>query len=397
MRILLLTQVAPYPPDSGPKIKTLNVLRYLARRHELHLITFVRSPEEEAQAQNLHRFCASITCVPLHRSLADDLTYLARSLVRGRPFLIERDDRPEMWSAVRDLLQRHPFDAVHADQLSMAQYAVDLPVPLRILDEHNAVWTIVRRSSAQQGWGPQRLPAELEWRKIRRYEGDVCRRFDWVTVVSDADRVDLEAAAGGAFHSSVIPITMDTEQLAYQPRAEEARHVLSVATMFYPPNVEGVYWFAREVFPRVRARLPGTDFLIVGSRPPAEITQLEVPESGIHVTGYVEDLSLILRQSGVLIVPLHSGSGMRVKILEAFARGIPVVSTRIGVEGIDAHHDEHLLVADEPEELAAQVIRLLCEPETAARLARAGRRLVEERYEWRSALAGLDTVFTGIR
>ena len=163
--------------------------------------------------------------------------------------------------------------------------------------------------------------------------------------------------------------------------------------MFYPPNVEAVHWFATEAFPAVRRARPEVEFRVVGSRPPARIAELARPDSGVVVTGYVPDLQPILRQAAVMVVPLLSGSGMRVKILEAFARGIPVVSTTIGVEGIDAEPGRHLLVADRPADVAAAVLRLLDDPAEAARLAGAARRLLEERYDWRSALRGLDRLY----
>jgi glycosyltransferase involved in cell wall biosynthesis len=393
MRILLLTQVVPYPPDSGPKIKTYHVLRYLARRHEIDLVSFVRSARESAHAAALSAYCARVSTVELRRSRTRDAGFLARSLLSGRPFLIERDDSPTMRRAVDALVRSRRPEAVHADQLSMAQFAVDVRTPLRVLDQHNAVWTIVQRAARREPPGPRRVLAELEWRKLRAYEGQLCRQFDRLTVVSDADRAALEAAAGSRLDAAVIPIALDTRELRFAPRGPDARHVLSVATMFYPPNAEGVRWFATEVFPRIRDAAPEARFLIVGSRPPRSIRALASRDARIDVTGYVADLSPIDRQSRVFVVPVSSGSGMRVKILEAFARGIPVVSTSVGAEGIAVRDGEHLLIADTPSDFATAVERLLTQPAVAERLARAARQLVEERYDWRTALAGLDSVY----
>ncbi len=393
LRILFLTQIVPYPLDSGPKIKTYNVLRYLTARHEVHLVSFVRSKYEQANAGSLRPICAGITTVPLKRSRVHDIAHLVRSLAKGGSFLVQRDDSPAFRSALRQLLSEYSFNAVHADQFSMAQFAVDLPLPLRVLDEHNAVWTIVRRAAAQQRWGPRRLLAELEWRKVRNYEGEMCRRFDRVLVVSEEDLRALREAAGTRFAAEVLPIAVDTRELAFEPRTAAARHVLSVATMFYPPNSDGVHWFAREVFPLVRRAVATAQFFVVGSRPPRSIARLAGLGSNIVVTGYVQDLGPLLRQAAVMVVPVHAGSGMRVKILEAFARGVPVVSTSVGVEGIAARADEHLLVADEPHAFAERVVRLLRDPAEAARLARAARELVEARYDWRKVLRGLDEIY----
>jgi glycosyltransferase involved in cell wall biosynthesis len=394
MRILVLTQIIPYPPDSGPKIKTLNVLRYLRQQqHQLHLVSFVRNDQEGRQAAALRDLGVAVTTVPLRRSRLHDARYLAQSLVTGRPFLIQRDARAAFQATVNRLVEAQAFDAVHADQLSMAQFALPLRLPLHVLDAHNAVWRIVQRTAAQQRWGIPRLLAEVEWRKLRRYEGAVCRAFDHTLVVSEKDRQDLADAAASSFPSTVIPIAVDTQELTFTPRRPDAQHLISVATMFYPPNAEGVYWFARTVFPRIRQVMPGIRFYIVGSRPPARIRQLATPESGIQVTGYVEDIAPLLAQSAVMVVPLQAGSGLRVKILEAFARGIPVVSTTIGAEGITVRDGQHLALADAPEDFAHQVLRLVQDPATAAAMARAARHLVETQYDWRQALRGLDALY----
>jgi glycosyltransferase involved in cell wall biosynthesis len=393
MKILLLTQVVPYPPDSGPKVKTYHVLRYLARRHDVHLMSFVRSEAEQTAAMTLAKYCVGVSTVPLRRARLQDVASLARSFMRRRPFLIDRDHSRAMHAAIANLISRQTFDAVHADQLSMAQFAAELPLPLRVLDEHNAVWRIVQRAAKHEGWGPRRALAELEWRKLRRYEGETCRSFDRVTVVSEQDRLSLSEAAGTPFAMDLIPIATDTAALRFTPRRPESRSVVSVATMFYPPNVEGIHWFATEVFPSIRRVVPSVDFTVVGARPPGRIRRLATPESGIVVTGYVPDLEPILDSSALLVVPLHSGSGMRVKILEAFARGIPIVSTSVGVEGIDAKPGDHLLVADSPDIFAAAVIRLLTNPEEGARLAASGRALAQKCYDWRTALAPLDQIY----
>jgi glycosyltransferase involved in cell wall biosynthesis len=393
VRILLLTQVLPFPADSGPKIKTLNLLRYLADRHDVHLVSFVRSDAEAASAEQLRRWCSTVDVVRIRRSRVRDLAYFVEALVKRRSFLVLRDDSDVMRSYVERLVHQFHIDAVHADQLTMGQFAEHLPVPLRVLDEHNAVWTIVRRVARHERWGLRRIAAELEWRRLKAYEGRLCRDFDRVLTVSDEDLRDLESAAGARIRASIIPIAVDTHELHFMPPRATARHILSLATMFYPPNVEGVDWFAREVYPLIRRETQDAPFTIVGSRPPESIQRLATDQPGIEVTGYVADLDPYLRRSAMLVVPLHSGSGMRVKILEAFARGIPVVSTTIGVEGIEARNGEHLLVADSPEAFAGAVMDVLHDPVAAAARATAARRLVEERYDRVSALRPLDDIY----
>jgi hypothetical protein len=208
--------VVPYH-RLGPKVKTYHLLRYLAERHEVTgLVRPVSGRARPAALGHLRQRHHSAVAALATR----DLWYLIRALATGRSFLIERDDSATMRRAIAGVLDRFAFDAVHADQISMAQFAVDLPVPLRVLDEHNAVWTIVRRSAESGRWGPQRLLAGWEWRRLRAYELDVCRRFDRVTVVSEVDATDL-ALTGSPERYQVVPIAVDTDVLPL-PRTDGA-------------------------------------------------------------------------------------------------------------------------------------------------------------------------------
>jgi sugar transferase (PEP-CTERM/EpsH1 system associated) len=399
MNILLLTQIVPFPPDSGPKIKTYHVLRYLAAHHRVTLVAFTRNDEEERDAAKLREICAAVHTVHLSRSTVRNAVTFARSLLGRRSWIIERDSSDAMHTLLAQLVaaeQRagHPFDLVHADQLNMAQYAEPLRLP-RLLDQHNAVWTVFRRV-AQQERGLKRLLWEREWRKLREYEGRICRAFEAVTVVSEEDRRALVEAMGREREMPIIPIAIDTDVQRAIPREPGARAILSMATMLWPPNVDGVLWFAREIFPRIQQEVADTHFYVVGQRPVTEVRALPATNPAIEVTGYVPEVAPYIARSGCLIVPLRSGGGMRVKILEAMARGIPIVSTTIGYEGIDVIPGEHLLVADTPAEFAAAVVRLLNDPALGERMAAAARRRVIERYDWRAICPAIDRVYAEI-
>ncbi len=396
MNVLLLTQIVPYPPDSGPKIKTYHLLRYLAARHRITLVCFTRNPQEERDAAELRAICAEVHTVHLQRSRARDGLALLASLTRRRPWLMERDDIGAMHALLARLVREasaagRPFDLVHADQLNMAMFADRLPLP-RLLDQHNAVWTIFKRL-AQQKRGPARLFLEREWRLLKRYEGDVCRRFEAVTAVSDEDRRALFEAIGAEREMPVIPIAVDATAERPIPRTEGARGILSLATMMWPPNVDGVMWYAESIHPLVTREVADARFFVVGQRPVAEVRALPERDPSIEVTGYVPDPTPYIANSACLIVPLRSGGGMRVKILEALARGIPIVSTTIGYEGIDLVPGKHLLVADTPEAFAAAVVRLLRDPSAGAALAEAGRARLLEKYDWTAVCPAMDAVY----
>jgi glycosyltransferase involved in cell wall biosynthesis len=300
-----------------------------------------------------------------------------------------RDESGAMRRLLTDLVAREQFDIVHADQLNMAQFGLATGLPV-VLDEHNAVWTIFERLARQER-RIKRLLLELEWRRLKHYEGRVCRASAAVMSVSREDRAALQAA-GAPADIPVIPIAVDIAGIEPVQRHPNAQGILSMATMYWPPNIDGVLWFAREALPLIRRAEPDAPFYIVGARPPAEVRALAL-DSTVEVTGYVDDPTPYFESSALMVVPLRAGGGMRVKILEALAHGIPVVSTTIGAEGIDVTAGEHLLIADEPAAFAEAVVRLLRDRALADRLAAAGRRHAMSRYDWRAVCPAIEQVY----
>ncbi|HUG14180.1 MAG TPA: glycosyltransferase family 4 protein [Thermomicrobiales bacterium] len=193
----------------------------------------------------------------------------------------------------------------------------------------------------------------------------------------------MEAAAGDTIHSAVVPIGVEAREVPVIPFNVNAHRLLSVATMHYPPNAEAIRWFARDMWPILRSEHPDLEVDIVGSRPPRDIIDLGKLDQGMCVHGFVEDVEHLYRQAAVFIVPLQTGSGVRVKILEAMARGIPVVSTTVGADGLDVRHGVHLLIADTPHDFARSVTLLLEQPELRSRVARAARQRTLALYDWR--------------
>jgi len=392
MKVLLLTQVLPYPPDSGPKVKTWNVLKYLAERYEVTLVSFVRG-DQSADAEHLRHFCRAVHTVPMERGIVQDGVAMIRSLLTRQPWMMVRDDREKMRDLVDRLTAETSFDAVHADQLNMAQYALRVPGVFNVLDAHNPLWLLYKRLATRMGPGLKKALLERDWRLLKAYEGQMVRTFDEVLAVSEEDRIALLEAAGEDVPVTVIPIAIDTEEIQPVERQTAANHILHIGTMYWPPNIDGVMWFVREVFPRIRHNRPDVVLDLVGSRPPSVLRDLGSDDSGINLTGYVADPTPYLEQAGVFVVPLLAGGGMRVKILNALAQGLPVVSTTLGAEGIAVVDGEHVLIADEPAEFAASCLCLLSDSVLARQVAEDGRRLVESEYDYRTACREIEGVY----
>jgi len=413
MNILFLTQIIPYPPDAGPKVKTWHVLRYLKESgHRVTLATFVR-PEERAYLGKMREVCAEINAIPLRRSRVADMLYFLLSNLTGRPFLIERDDLAGMRKLVSRKLRTGKIDVIHADQLTMAQYALpgrfgqlintDGNMVARVFDAHNAVWTIIQRMR-ENAPSLLRPVVALESRRVKRYEGVVVREFEHTLAVSEPDRQALIEALSfvkGPVEDvpiRVIPIAVDTEQLQPMKRPVGSSNIVTLGTLHYPPNADGIRWFANDVFPKILKTIPMAELTIIGKNPPVDILELakRFPDV-IKVTGYVNDLTPYLEAAAMVVVPVRAGGGMRVRILEAFARGLPVVTTAVGLEGIHAQPGEHVLVEDTPDRFADAVVSLLNDPTSQAKLGENGRQLAVQRYDWKVVLTALDHIYQEIK
>lgn len=387
MKILFLTQLFPYPPVCGGTIRSWNVLKRLAERHEVTLAALVRG--ELGSYDCVNDICRAVHGVNVHRSGLLNLCYAASGLIRRKPFIVIRDHVQEMQDLVNRLTSGIGFDLIYVDHLQMAQYVRREHAHGLILDEHNVEWRILKRIAATARRG-RRIFAELESRKLRDYELRACERFDKVITVTEEDRKALCADNPRLNNLCTVPIGVDLQEFSPVRLSANARAIVSIGTMSWPPNIDAVMYFARDIYPLVKQEEPKTRLVVAGSKPPKSVLNLCVDDSSIVVTGYVPDISALAEQAAVFVVPLRSGSGMRVKILNALAMGLPVVTTSLGCEGIDAMDGRDILIADDPSAFASAVVRLLRDPDERFRLGTNGRRLIEEKYSWESIYPILD-------
>jgi glycosyltransferase involved in cell wall biosynthesis len=315
-----------------------------------------------------------------------------------------------MKTMLQGLVNTTTFDVIHADQTSMAQYALfgrDASVkgkrPRILLDQHNALYLLVQRQARYERDRVKRLLWTREARLLSQYESTLLREFDEVITVTTNDRealldlLDEQEGLRRGEHITAVPICVDPANQPLLPREAPTTKIIHLGTMFWPPNIEGVLWFANEVLPRIVTAVPDAAFIVAGKDPPHEVTALTSPASPlsahVQVTGFVADPDPLLAGSQVFVVPLLAGGGMRVKILDAWQWGLPVVSTTIGAEGILKRPGENILLADEPQVFADAVIRVMTEPELANKLRRNGREWVEQHYDWKIVYKNLDPIY----
>jgi glycosyltransferase involved in cell wall biosynthesis len=334
------------------------------------------------------------------------------SLISSQPFLIARDEVPEMDLTLQKLIQEEKFDAIHADQLWMASYSIRAKKeaikygyhPRIILDQHNAVHLIPKRMAETSRNRFLRTWLKREAKLMSEFEVQTCRQFDhvvWVTqedlravssITSIPGKVNLKTAEHVALskNNSIIPICVDAAETASIDRVPETNEILFVGGMHWPPNTDGVTWFAKEVLPQVTAERPQARFVAVGKQPPEVIKAIG---QQVIAPGYMENTESYWANARVFVVPLRAGGGMRVKILDAWASGIPIVSTTIGAEVITCQPGKNILIADTAEDFALAVQKILADGKLAQSLSHSGRRTLEDCYDWRKIYPAWDAVY----
>jgi glycosyltransferase involved in cell wall biosynthesis len=313
---------------------------------------------------------------------------LVRALKDGTPFTVARHFDSGVAVAVEDATRRLAPDLIYCDHLSMMAYATRLGRPI-VCDTHNLEFQLVRRYARHLRVSPRRAFAAREWRALLRYERRAYRKADLVLAVSAIDARGITALTDGAARVRVVPVGVDVEAIQPVAALTRAPRLLYVGGLHWPPNLDAVDHFSRRILPLVRREVPDAELLIVGRCDVAAAASLG-RRAGVRLAGSVPDIGPLFEESRALVVPLRSASGMRVKILDAFARGVPVVSTSLGHEGLGVTPGVELLAAEEPSHFASAVVRVLRDDRLAAALAAAGRRLVLEQHDIRVIAKRLD-------
>lgn len=389
--ILLVTPFLPYPPDFGGAIRVYEFIRALSDEHRVIVLAPVTNAERDA-VQRLGEIC-DVTAVPArntsrHPAGWDKRIAQLRSAGSRRSFAELASWEPRMQAVMDRLFMTRHIDLVHYEFAQMVRYRPLRPCPT-VLDNQNIEHELLERVARSSTLLPRRIFNNIEWRKVRRLEHDAWRSVTVNLATSERDAGRIRSVTG--VPAAVVPNGVDVAaytQSVSQPRT--AGRIVFVGAMRHQPNADGARWFIRNVHPLVLGAVPNATLEIVGADPPEDVVKMA--SSSVSVTGRVESVVPHVTAAAVVIVPLHAGGGTRLKILEAFAAGVPVVSTTIGAEGLDVVRGRHLLIADTAREFADAVISVLRGanlPDTFS--VDEARRLVESRYDWRSGVAPLLT------
>lgn len=379
MKILVVSRALPRP-TWGTGIRSYHLLRALAQKHDVTLLAFVDESDMEASAaDHLSPFVRQIRRIELPPTSAKRWTQI-RTLAMGKSYYMAAHSVPAGQPTIDEELAENQYDAIFFSELFIADYRLPPQIKI-ILDEHNIEHELMWRSYQSANGIARRGFNWIEYRRIKPLELALCRRSDLVLLTSEREREVLQPLLPST-NLRVVPNGVDIQTYTNDDSvAEIPGRVIFTAAFNYYPNVQGAMHFAERCWPLIRQARPDATWYLVGRNPPPEIVQLGTLP-GVTVTGTVPEVQPYLAEAQVAIVPLLTGAGTRLKILEAMAMRRAVVSTALGCEGIDCEPNVHLLVEDEPTKFADMVLTLLNNSPRRAAFGEAGRTLVEERYSW---------------
>jgi polysaccharide biosynthesis protein PslH len=370
------------PVDTGGKIRSYNLLRFLAKDHEATLLSYYggrRDPDYEAAlvkelpgAEIIH------TAAPDSNAFDRSLDYLYR-LPRRAPYAVSKFTHPAVRGWLGKWLPSGRFDAAVCDFLSASEnFPERLPIPC-VLFQHNVESSLWQRMAAVESNPVKKLAFRIESAKMTRYERATLAKFHHIIAVSEHDRQQM-LAMNPACGITVVPTGVDTKKFNVAlPSSTEPPRVVFTGSMDWEPNVDAVEYFCEQIWPRIRAEFPTAIFQIVGRSPFAKVQRLA--SQSVEVTGTVPSVAEYLEKASVVIVPLRIGGGTRLKIFEAMAMGKALISTSIGAEGLAVENGRDLLLADDATSFADAVILLLRDAAMRHKIEQAAVRLAVQ-YDW---------------
>ncbi len=395
MKILMLGGEVPYPPHGGSRMRVFQFIRALSQRHDLTLLAYAYDDERE-HINALRQWCHVETVhwreprvLAQMRASSAFVSRIAfvRALLDREPFVAQYFRDARMMARLSALLHDKSFAVLHVEDSAMISVVpADVRVPIVLSLQNVEYWRATRTPARSIG-------DRLERDKLTRFEGRAFQRAAACCATSTLEAGQVSRLAPNA-RVQVVANGVDT--CAFVPSGDKANEptIVFTGTLSYAPNADGSVWFVRAVLPLIRNQVPDVHLQIVGREPPAQVRALA--DEHIQVTGDVPDVAPYLQRAWIAVVPICEGGGTRLKILEALASALPVVSTSIGAEGLHVKPDENILLADDAQSFAHQVIRVLRDVTLRAALGNAGRALVEREYDWRGITRTLEQVYGSV-
>ena len=402
MNILFISQVVPYPPHGGVLQRGYNLLRQISKRNNVHLLAFIHPdtlPNEnslEEAYRKLGRFCNQVEFFPLwvKKSRAHFLLGTVLGIFSVEPFSVIAHRSKRLETRISEIMKSSKFDLVHFDTVGLAQFGKGHEEVPCLLTHHNIESKLLRRRAEVEKLFPARWYLSRQAEKLQRYENQKAKKFGSNIMVSELDAQEIKLLIPGV-KTSVVSNGVDLEY--FSPRQEnESEALIYTGGMNMFANRDAVSFFVKEILPIIRNAIPSVEFYAIGQNPPSHMLEMASKDDRIKVPGYVDDIRPYVNRAQVYVVPLRVGGGTRLKILDAMAMGKAIVSTSVGCEGLDVSPGSNIIVADDPEKFAAKTIEALKDRAMRAKLGKAARKLVQEKYSWERIGEQLQEVYESV-
>lgn len=395
MKILQITPRVPYPLNDGGRIGIFNITKYLALRG--HKITLVSLWEpgtslSEQEKNVLNEYCAPFF---IEKNTKTTLTGFLKNQFENLPYNIKKYHSEQIYNKIKAIANEIKPDIIHIDHLHMAWYGIRLKKELGIpciLREHNVESTIMERFYKSQSNVVKKFLLGIQHSKLYRYESNTTKLFERCIMITPVDEARIKFM-NPAVKTAVIPAGVDTVSL--QPKEDHLTingRIIQVGSMEWLPNIQGMHWFLKYVYPLVKRKVKESELWIVGKINPKD-KKIFSQYDDVRVTGFVDDIDKIMENSQVYIVPLLTGGGMRIKILEAMAYGKAIVSTSVGAEGIEVENGRDILIEDDPYKFAEAIVKLITNSAERKKLGFNARNLVEKKYSWPAIAKKFEEVY----
>jgi sugar transferase (PEP-CTERM/EpsH1 system associated) len=382
MKILFMTSKTPLPMNEGHALRTFNLLKAAAHKHDVTLLSCVKFPVEYQHKEDLEKLCVSVRLfdVPENRSTYRTAISAAINLAEQRPYISRKYNLPALRENVRSLLTHQKFDLVHLDMLPLGVFLDEIGIPT-LLNEHNVESALLKRRAEGTTNPVIKWYLKGQQKRLELFESQVASRVSHVITCSEEDKLLLSRMAPNQ-NISVVPNGVDIDwYTSTGVIQEESSQLVFVGGMNWFPNRDAVVWFDEMIYPLLQQKVPEARLDVVGKSDPV------VPlHNGTHIVmrGFVDDTRPYLEKASIVIVPIRVGGGTRLKVLEAMSMGKAIVSTTAGVEGIRVEHERHLLIADTPADFVDCIIKLINNPQRRKKLGATARELACSRYHWDS-------------
>mgnify|MGYP001557847701 FL=1 len=389
MKILMLTPYLPYPLLSGGQTRSYNLLKNLSLTHEITLFSLVKDEREQRYIGELKKFCKNVVIFPR----SNNPWTLRNILLTGfslYPFLVMRNLSPQEREAVRAHLREVSYDLIHAETFYVMPHIPKTSIPI-LLVEQTVEYLVYKHYVEEQAPFFLRPLLWIDIAKIKFWETYFWQRANRVVAMSEADRHSMQKLVPG-LAVDIVPNGIDTDYFSIKNKRNVGlQRILYVGNFKWLQNREAVDVLATRIWPRIKKRIPNAKLLIVGMSLTRKVKELQSKD--IEVVEGMPDIREAYERADVLVAPIEGPGGTRLKILEAMASGVPVVTTKIGIEGLDVRDGIHALIRNTEQDLTEATVRVLTDKKLSEKIATNARKLVREKYNWEASANALDKIY----